>query len=74
VRSNLFRRPDFFSFDSPDGGVFLRCFQNECVSVEGGGRTLMLQWNKKLGWEAIPEVPRKADASEVKVTQAFPTR
>jgi hypothetical protein len=74
VRSNLFRRPDFFSFDAPDGGVFLRCFQNECVSVEGGGRTLMLQWNKKLGWEAIPEVPRKADASEVKVTQAFPTR
>jgi hypothetical protein len=74
VRSNLFRRPDFFSFDAPDGGVFLRCFQNECVSVEGGGRTLMLQWNKKLGWEAIPEVPRKPDASEVKVTQAFPSR
>jgi len=72
VRSNLFRRPDFFSFDSPDGGVFLRCFQNECVSVEGGGRTLMLQWNKKLGWEAIPEVPRKPDASEVKVARLTP--
>jgi len=71
VRSNLFRRPDFFSFDAPDGGVFLRCFQNECVSVEGGDRALMLQWNKKLGWEAIPEVPKKPGESEVKITRLF---
>jgi hypothetical protein len=71
ARSNLFRRPDFFSFDSPEGGVFLRCFLNECVTVEGGDRALMLQWNKKLGWEAIPEVPKKLDESEVKVTQSF---
>lgn len=71
ARSNLFRRPDFFSFDSPDGGVFLRCFLNECVTVEGGDRALMLRWNKKLGWEAIPEVPKKLDQSEVKVTQSF---
>jgi hypothetical protein len=74
VRSNLFRRPDFFSFDSPDGGVFLRCFLNECITVEGGDRALMLQWNKKLGWEAIPEVPRKPDESEVKVTRLFSAR
>ena len=74
VRSNLFRRPDFFSFDSPDGGVFLRCFLNECITVEGGDRALMLQWNKKLGWEAIPEVPRKPNESEVKVTRLFSAR
>jgi hypothetical protein len=74
VRSNLFRRPDFFSFDSPDGGVFLRCFLNECITLEGGDRPLMLQWNKKLGWEAIPEVPRKPDESEVKVTRLFSAR
>jgi len=74
MRSNLFRRPDFFSFDSPDGGVFLRCFLNECITVEGGDRALMLQWNKKLGWEAIPEVPRKPDESEVKVTRLFSAR
>jgi len=72
VRSNLFRRPDFFSFDSPDGGVFLRCFQNECITLEGGDRTLMLQWNKKLGWEAIPEQPKKPNESEVKVTHLLP--
>jgi len=72
VRTHLFRRPDFFSFDTPDGGVFLRCFQNDCISVEGGDRGLILQWNKKLGWEAIPEEPQKPDDSPVKVTQLVP--
>jgi len=69
LRSNLFRRPDFFSFDTPDGGVFLRCFQNECITLEGGDRALFLQWNKKLGWEAIPEEPKRPNPSEVKITQ-----
>src|SRR5208282_1520740 len=72
LRSNLFRRPDFFSFDTPDGAVLLRCFQNECITVEGGDRALFLQWNKKLGWEAIPEEPKKPSESEVKVTRLFP--
>ena len=72
VRTHLFRRPDFFSFDTPDGGVFLRCFQNDCISVEGGNRALILQWNKKLGWEAIPEEPLKPNDSPTKVTGLFP--
>ena len=37
-RTNLFRRPNFFSFDTPDGGVFLRCFASECLSAEGTNR------------------------------------
>jgi hypothetical protein len=72
VRTHLFRRPDFFSFDTPDGGVFLRCFQNDCISVEGGDRGQILQWNKKLGWEAIPEEPQKPNDSPIKVTGVFP--
>ncbi len=72
VRTHLFRRPDFFSFDTPDGGVFLRCFQNDCISVEGGVRGLILQWNKNLGWEAIPEEPQTPNDSPVKVTQLAP--
>jgi len=72
ARSKLFRRPDFFSFDTPDGGVFLRCFQNECISLEGGDRALLLQWNKKLGWEAIPEEPKMPNQPEVKITHLFP--
>jgi len=57
-RANLFRRPDFFSFDSPDGGVFLRCFEKECVTLEGGDRALLLQLNKQLQWAPVPEVPQ----------------
>src|SRR5216683_2589568 len=37
-RSNLFRRPTFFSFDTPEGGVFLDCFAKECVTLEGATR------------------------------------
>jgi hypothetical protein len=56
-RSNLFRRPDFFSFDTPEGGVFLRCEGIECVTLEGGDRALFLKLNKGLGWSAVPEQP-----------------
>jgi len=64
-RSNLFRKPDFFSFDTPDGGVFLRCFENECVTLEGGDRALFLRLNKELQWAPVPEPP-KVLAKDVK--------
>jgi len=57
-RSNLFRKPDFFSFDTPNGGVFLRCFENECVTLEGGNRALLLQLNKEMNWPPVPEQPK----------------
>jgi hypothetical protein len=65
-RSNLLRKPNFFSFDTPDGGVFLRCFENECVTLEGGDRALFLQLNKELQWAPVPEPP-KVLAKEVAV-------
>jgi hypothetical protein len=58
TRSNPFRKPDFFSFDTPDGGVFLRCFEKECVTLEGGDRTLFLKLNKELQWSPVPEAPK----------------
>jgi hypothetical protein len=64
-RSNLFRKPDFFSFDTPDGGVFLRCFEGECVTLEGGDRSLFLRFNKELQWPPVPEAP-KVLAKDVK--------
>jgi hypothetical protein len=64
-RSNLFRKPDFFSFDTPEGGVFLRCFENECVTLEGGDRALFLRLNKELQWAPVPEQP-KVLAKDVK--------
>lgn len=68
-RSNLFRRPAYFSFDTPDGGVFLRCAEAECVTLEGGDRTFFLKLNKELGWGPIPEQPKEILAPGVKVTQ-----
>ena len=57
-RSNLFRKPDFFSFDTPNGGVFLRCFENDCLTLEGGDRALFLLLNKELNWPPVPEQPK----------------
>lgn len=58
-RTNLFRRPNFFSFDTPDGGVFLKCQGAECLTLEGGDRGLFLKLNKEFGWSEIPEVPKE---------------
>jgi hypothetical protein len=69
TRSNLFRKPAFFSFDTPDGGVFLRCVERECVTLEGGDRPLFLKLNKELHWPLVPEVPKvlAKDVTEVAI-------
>ena len=35
-RTNLMRRPNFLSFDTPEDGVFLRCMDSDCFVLEGG--------------------------------------
>lgn len=62
-RANLFRRADFFSFETPDGGVFLRCFERECLTLEGGNRVLLIQLNKELNWPPVPEEPKPLQQS-----------
>jgi hypothetical protein len=57
-RTTLFRKPDFFSFETSDGGVFLRCYERECVTLEGGDRALFIQFHKQLEWGPAPEAPR----------------
>jgi hypothetical protein len=56
-RSNLFRRPSFFSFDSTEGGVYLRCLEAECLTVEGTTRAVLDGVTKAIGWPASPEQP-----------------
>jgi hypothetical protein len=68
-RSNLYRRPSFFTFDTPDGGVFLRCTGKECVTLEGGDRALYVQWMKNLGWEALPEEENKPAGTRIKTSK-----
>jgi len=58
-RTNLFRRTAIFSFDTPEGGVFLRCAETECVTLEGGDRALFIKVNKQLEWAPIPEQPKQ---------------
>ena len=53
-RTKQLERTAFLSFDTPDGGVFLRCIASECVSLEGGDRAAFVQLNKHLGWAALP--------------------
>jgi hypothetical protein len=54
-RSHLSRQPGFLSFDTPDGGVFLRCVGKECMTVEGAARAIFDVVNKGIGWPATPE-------------------
>ncbi len=67
-RTNLFRRPNFFSFDTPDGGVFLRCAGANCLTVEGTNRAVFDGVNKAIGWPAAPEAPKEPAADPSQVT------
>ena len=53
-RRNLFRRPNFFSFETDDGGVFLRCLADQCLDAEGVSRDVFERITRALGWPAGP--------------------
>ncbi len=67
-RANLLRRPNFFSFDTPDGGVFLDCLGNECVTVEGATRNIFDAFTKALNWPLGPQPPEKLGPVPTKTT------
>ena len=56
-RTNLMRRPNFFSFDTPEDGVFLRCMDSDCFVLEGGTRAMFDRLTVEMGWPAGPAVP-----------------
>src|SRR5437868_1733738 len=60
-RSNLMRRPNFFQFDTPDGGAFLYCFGDSCVTLEGATRRLFDAFTKALDWPSAPPPPEHPD-------------
>ena len=62
-RSNLFRRPNYFSFDSPDGGVFLYCFRAECVTLEGATRKVFDGLTRAIEWPGAPQPPQRLEAA-----------
>jgi hypothetical protein len=71
-RSNLLRRPNFFSFDTPDGGVFLDCLGLECVTLEGTTRDKFDAFTKALDWPLAPQPPEKPGSVPAK-TAMIPT-
>jgi hypothetical protein len=70
-RSNLMRRPNFFSFDTPEDGVVLRCVDSDCFVLEGGSRAMFDRLTIEMGWPAGPAVPVNANDPHVNVT-GFP--
>src|SRR6266568_5051718 len=65
-RSNLLRRPNFFSFDTPDGGVFLDCLGDECVTLEGATRNIFDGFTKALNWPLAPPPRERPGAAPAK--------
>lgn len=70
-RTNLFRRPNFFSFNTPDGGVFLDCFGFECVTMEGATRNLFDGFTKGLAWPSAPQPPEQSGIKTEKTALIF---
>ena len=59
-KSNPPRVSSFFTFDTSEGGVFLRCFGVECVTVEGAKRGVFDSINDMLGWPPAPPSAKAA--------------
>ncbi len=53
-RSSVLRRPGFFSFETEEGGAFLRCARDECLSVEGAGRATFDRIARAAGFPSAP--------------------
>jgi hypothetical protein len=70
-RSNLLRRPNFFSFDAIDGGVFLDCLGTECVTLEGANRKTFDAFTKELDWPLAPQPPEHVGAVPKKTAAIF---
>lgn len=54
ARTDLFRRPNYFQFQTDAGGVFLRCVGVTCLTVEQATRDTYDNINRALGWPAAP--------------------
>ena len=70
-RSNLMRRPNFFQFDTPDGGVFLYCFGDSCITLEGATRRIFDAFTKALDWPSAPPPPEHPGAVPAKTAAAL---
>lgn len=67
-RRELFRRPNFFSFETDEGGIFLRCVADQCFSVEGASREVFDRITRAIGWPPGPSWRPVPDRSPRRTT------
>ncbi len=70
-RTNLMRRPNFFSFDTPEDGVFVRCKDSDCFILEGGTRAMFDRMTMEMGWPAGPVVPVNPSDPHINQTESL---
>src|SRR5271154_3757732 len=69
----LFRRPNFFQFQTDAGGVFLHCAAATCLIVENAGRDTFDKINRAVGLPAAL-APTDADAKPPQaITRSVPS-
>jgi len=54
TRNHLYRRPNFFQFQTSGGGVYLYCVAERCLTVEGATRETFDAINHALSWPSAP--------------------
>jgi hypothetical protein len=72
TNSDLFRRPNYFQFQTPSGGVFLRCIATTCLSVEGATRETFDNINAAIGWQPAPAPGAVAPVAGKSFSQELP--
>jgi hypothetical protein len=72
-RKDLFRRPNYFQFTTPDGGVFLRCVGTDCLAVEGTTREVYDKVTRAIGWPLAP-APAAGSTETTRVETSYDRR
>jgi hypothetical protein len=70
-QKNIVSGPQFEAFDSPDGRVFLRCFDSECVTAQGTDTTAFSNWTMKLAWPNTVQTAGLGADNLVGISAAF---
>jgi hypothetical protein len=53
-RTELFRGANYLQFQTESGGVFLRCVESACLTVESASREAFDKIDKAIGWSPAP--------------------
>lgn len=68
TRHELYRRPNFFQFQTDDDGVFLHCVALKCLAVEDASRQTYDAIDRAIGWPPSPGPVEEEAPSVVQLT------